>query len=82
MGRSQLLPIALDDLACGFDVVEHQSGVTVLDLGGGLFALKVRASDGSVEYVTCDENLSPLYAPARSAAELKERFHAKRERSR
>ncbi len=82
MGRSQLLPIALDDLACGFDVVER-SGVAVFELGGGLFAFKIRGCDGSIEYVTCDENLSPLYAPARSLAELKQRFtHARRERSR
>lgn len=78
----QLLPIAADDLAWGFDVVEHPSGAVVLDLGGGLYAVKVLAADGAVEYVTCDENLHPLYEPAKSLLELKQRFSRAKRRSR
>ncbi len=74
MGRSRVLPIALDDLEHGLALIEHPSGVAALDLGGGLLALKVRAHDGSVEYVTCDKDLNPLYEPAGSLLELKQRF--------
>jgi hypothetical protein len=64
----------------GFSAVERQTGEVIVryDLGNGIFAIKVDAEDGSLEYMICDANLTPLYRPAKSLDELRARFgHSK-----
>ena len=68
--------ITEQEVACGFDIVEHTTGESIVrvDLGAGIYAMKVHTDDGGVEYLVCDENLTQLYTPASSLTELKERF--------
>jgi hypothetical protein len=60
----------------GFSLTEEPSGVRAVahDLGSGLRAVKVQADDGSVEYAVCDSENRQLYRPAKSLAELRDRF--------
>ena len=51
--------------------------VVALELQGGLLAVKAM-HNGEVEYVLCDEDLAPIYAPARSLDELGKRFGVRR----
>lgn len=69
-----------EEVAAGFDVLEHVSGRAIVSrpVLGGLLAVKIEADDGAVEYVVCDRNLSPLYGPARSLDELERRFRSAR----
>ena len=69
-----------EEVAAGFDVLEHTSGRAIVSrpVLGDLIAVKVEADDGSFEYVVCDRNLAPLYAPARSLDELERRFRGTR----
>lgn len=70
------LDLNQDEEEFGFGVAEHPSGVraVVRELRPGLRAVKVEAEDGSVEYAICEDNLRPVYAPARTLEELKRRF--------
>ena len=65
-----------EEVAAGFDVIEHASGRAIVarPVTGGLVAVKIESDEGSVEYVICDRNLAPLYGPARSLDELERRF--------
>ena len=64
-----------DEQAFGFSAVESPTGERLVAfLGNGLRAMKTRASDGSTEYVVCDERFEPLYATAKTLEELRERF--------
>lgn len=71
-----LSEVSESEEAFGFGVAEARSGVraVVRDLGPGLRAVKVRANNGSTEYAICDENLRPIYPPARTLDELRRRF--------
>ncbi|HEY1959086.1 MAG TPA: hypothetical protein VGH28_25910 [Polyangiaceae bacterium] len=69
-----------DEVAAGFDVIEHTSGRAIVSrpIPGGLLAVKIHGDDGSFEYVICDRNLSPLYTAAKTLPELERRFQSKR----
>jgi len=77
-----LLPPALpldlteEEKLCGFALTEESSGMraVVRELPAGLRAVKVQAADGGVEYAVCDQQLQPLYAPAKTLVELRKRF--------
>lgn len=64
------------EVAFGFRVGAPRSGVraAVYAVGDGLLAVKVRAPDGSIQYSICDDDLTPLYTPAASLEELRDRF--------
>ncbi len=68
-----------DEVAVGFDVLEHKTGehVVVLRLDGGLRAVKVRLDDGATAYVVCDDTLHALYPPAITLEELRSRFRVR-----
>ncbi len=68
--------ITPDEEQCGFTEVEAKSGVRIVlrELRAGLRAVKVRRADGTIEYEVCDEELRPVYSPARSLPELRRRF--------
>ncbi len=65
-----------EEAAFGFEVRESPTGVRVAvrTLAVGLEAVKRVLDDGTVEYAICDKNGQPLYAGARSLAELEKRF--------
>jgi glutamate synthase domain-containing protein 1 len=67
--------VSEQEAACGFGLVHHVSGKDIVrrHLENGLYAVKVEGN-GGCEYVICDENLIPLYTPAKSLPELKQRF--------
>ena len=48
--------------------------MVVAPVGNGIFAVKLVTDDGAVRYQICDERGTPLYAAARSLAELELRF--------
>lgn len=59
----------------GFARVERRSALCVLaQLRPGLVAVKTVASDGSVEYALCDDDLHAMYAPSASLEDLRRRF--------
>lgn len=69
------LELSSDERRFGFARVERRSVVTVLaQLRPGLVAVKVRATDGSVEYAVCDDDLHPIYASSRDLGDLQRRF--------
>jgi hypothetical protein len=75
MGRFLLQPTA-EESAFGFGVAESPSGESalIIALPRGLRAVKTLADDGAVEYVVCDDQFEPLYAPAKTLDELRRRF--------
>jgi hypothetical protein len=74
-----VLEVTAEEVALGFDVLEHVTGaVVVLRLAGGLRAVKIKSEDGQVAYAICDANLQALYPHASSLEELKTRFRAAR----
>jgi hypothetical protein len=75
-----VVEVTAEEVALGFDVLEHTSGaaVVMLRLDGGLRAVKIKSEDGRVVYAFCDANLQPLYPNASSLDELKSRFRAAR----
>ena len=52
--------------------------VVAAELRDGLLAVKVRTSDGRVEYHVCDGNLAQLYRAATTLADLRRRFRSPR----
>jgi hypothetical protein len=70
------LDLSKDEEDFGFSVAEEPSGIraVIRELRPGLRAVKVRADDGSTEYAICAENLKPVYQPAKSLDELRQRF--------
>lgn len=59
----------------GFDAVEEPSGVRVImRLRPGLYAVKMSGEDGATEYVICDRDMHPVYRPAKTLDELRQRF--------
>ena len=77
---SFVLEITPEEVARGFDVVEHETGTCLVrvPLRGGLHAIKTRSEEGTILYAICDDHLEPLYAPARSLNELEQRFAIRR----
>ena len=75
-----VLEVTAEEVALGFDVLEHVIGtqVVVLRLAGGLRAVKIKSEDGRIAYAICDANLQALYPHASSLEELKTRFRAAR----
>lgn len=75
-----VLEVTADEVARGFDVLEHVTGthVVMLRLDGGLRAVKIKTDDGAIAYAICDTNLQPLYGHAASLDELMSRFRAAR----
>ncbi len=69
-----LLDITSDEAAFGFRVVDTPEGGRAVAHIGDLRAVKVRASDGAIEYAVCDAKLQPLYLAARTLKELRDRF--------
>jgi hypothetical protein len=65
-----------DEEDFGFAAIESPTGehALVAILSRGLRAVKTTASDGSTEYIVCNERLEPLYNAARTLEELRERF--------
>jgi hypothetical protein len=76
---SEQFPLDVSDSEAtyGFDVTEAPTTggrAVVADLGAGLRAVKIRRTDGDIEYVVTDSRLQPLYTVARSIDELRARF--------
>jgi hypothetical protein len=65
-----------EESAFGFALANAPSGerALIMPLSQGLRAVKMIADDGAVEYVVCDDEFEPLYAPARTLDELRRRF--------
>lgn len=74
------LDVTREEEDFGFGLAEQRSGVraVVREIRPGLHAVKVRAHDGSTEYAICDDELRPVYLPAKSLDELRRRFPAYR----
>jgi hypothetical protein len=70
------LDVTREEADFGFRLAEQPSGVraVVREIRPGLRAVKVRADDGSTEYAICDDELRPVYLPARSLDDLRRRF--------
>jgi hypothetical protein len=70
------LDVTQEEEDFGFGLTEAPSGVRVVvrGLGVRLQAVKVQTDDGSTGYAICDENLRPLYTPAKTLDELRRRF--------
>lgn len=76
MGRPLTTDVTKEEKEFGFGITEERSGTraVVRELPAGLRAVKVQAEDGTTEYAICDEQLRPLYQPAKSLDELRRRF--------
>jgi len=74
--------LTADEEAFGLHVIEPPTGVRAIvrDLPFGLHAVKVQTDAGETEYTVCDDELQPLYTPAKSLFELHERFADDRDR--
>ncbi len=72
------------ETAFGFEIVDGPSGAPALTyrIGVGLRAVKMRRADGATEYAICDERLAALYVPAKTLAEIEERFRRQADRAR
>ena len=84
-GRSRfLLEATTAETEFGFEIIDGPSGSPALAfrIGAGLRAVKMRRADGTTEYAICGERLAPLYVPAKSLAELDERFRRQADRAR
>lgn len=76
MPRRFPVDVTPDEADEGFTLTEAPSGfrAVVLSLSGGLRIIKVRASNGAIEYVVCNQEFAQLYPSAKSLAELRTRF--------
>jgi hypothetical protein len=75
-GLDLSLVLSEEEAAFGFEITEGATGTCriAMDLGTGLLVVKVRARDGTTQYVVCTDHLAPLYVPATSLEDLRRRF--------
>ena len=66
----------------GFSIQRSPTGgyVAVAELRDGLFAVKARAIDGSIEYRVCNHQHAELYLTALTLDDLRARFEPHRKR--
>jgi len=74
------LDMSKDEEDFGFGVSEEASGLRALvrELHPGLRAVKVGTDAGTPEYAICDDDLRPVYLPAKTLDELRTRFPGRR----
>jgi hypothetical protein len=74
------LDVSKDEEDFGFGVSEETTGVraVVRELHPGLRAVKVGTDAGTHEYAICDDDLRPVYLPAKTLDELRTRFPGRR----
>ena len=80
MGKLLFFPTSVtpEEASFGFAVaLSPAGGISVTAaLYDGLFALKARAPDGSIEYRVCNHALEPIDTSAASLDELRRRFRS------